>query len=327
MVSKRELVEALVEAGLSAVDAEKFVTEAFEKWKQLKPNLEDYAIWDLVKTSVKLYSRKLRRYGGNKYEVLVLGVDQPRDIFDRFKRTAMRMYQEDPNKAILDGYVKVDDATGEVIPLDYRQELPDGRPNPNYGKPLPKRIVRDAIVVATQISENPEVVDRLAVLSGDLPDLEVGKRYTVTARPVERNNVLYLNYVPLGVEEAGVDDPKELYRELINLFNENDILIDLKTIENCEGYELVITKATVFDKFDTTKGSILTVDDPDNPVGGLTVFCTYNVECDVGSEVLITGRVIIRNGEHTINAFGVIVNPDTYEQFKEILIDLTGTET
>ena len=326
MVSKRELIEYLVESGLSAVDAEKFVTEAFLKWKEIKPNLEEYAIWDLVKTSVKLYARKLRRYGGTKFEVLILGVDQPRDIYERFKRTAMRMYQEDPSQAILDGYVKVDDASGKVIPLDYRKTLYDGSENPNYGKPLPTRVVRDAVVIATQVSGDKSIAGRLAILSGDLPELQVGRRYVVTARPSERNDVLYLNYAPLGAEEAGVDDPRELYKQLIKDLNEMEALVELKSIENCEGYEMIVTKAMVMDSVDTSKGTILTVDDVDNPVGGITVFYNAVVGVDIGSEVLITGRVIIRDEEPTINAFGVIVNPDTVQEVREVLMDLSNIE-
>jgi len=325
MVSKRELVEYLVENGLSAVDAEKFVNEAFEKWREAKPNLEEYQIWDLVQTSVKLYARKLRRYGGVKFEVLVLGVDRPRDIYERFKRVAMRAYNEDPSQAILDGYVKVDD-DGKVIPIDYRKELSDGRPNPNYGKPLPERIVRDAIVIANQISGDKAIQNRLAVLSGDLPEFIVGRRYVVTAKPTERNGTLYLNYAPLGTEEAGVDDPKELYKQLVKDLTDMDALVELKTVESCDGYETIVTKALVMDAVDTQRGTILTVEDIDNPTGGITVYCDTIVPVEPSSEVLITGRVIFRNDEPTISAFGVIVNPETIQEVKEVLMDLSNIE-
>lgn len=66
------------------------------------------------------------------FDGVVLGVSEPFDMVAKQRMEARKLFQEDPKKAIVDGYT---DADGN--PLDIKELRGDGQPNRNFGKKLP----------------------------------------------------------------------------------------------------------------------------------------------------------------------------------------------
>jgi len=70
-------------------------------------------------------------------ELIVLGSKEPMDSASKDRAKAMEMWEENPKKAIAEGWC---DEGG--IPLDRKAEFPGGGKNGNYGKPLKVRFMR-----------------------------------------------------------------------------------------------------------------------------------------------------------------------------------------
>ena len=299
MVSKRELVESLVEAGFSVVDAEKKVDEIYNTVKEINPKLEEYKQWELVSSYVKVLINKTKRFGGKTYEGIVIAVDDLRDIYDSMKRKCIRMYERDPNTAILEKYVMVDEVNDEVVPLDYRKTLRDGSPNPNYGKPLPTVYSRDVYMI---------IDDELVTVRGEIRDeLKVGRIYTFTGNRRGR----FINYVPLRkFEETGVVSPYDLWDKTYELLTKNDALVALNDLYDMNYGDFVAVKGTIIDRTDRSKGSVFTIEDFDDPTGaGIDIYCNGIVDINPGTEVIAMGVLTLRDGVPRIFVKGLIPNP------------------
>ncbi len=93
-----------------------------------------------AKYALKIVNRDLT--GGSKsnavaFEGVIIGADEVRDIMESVRQKAIADYQSNPDQAINSGAVKMG-ADGQLQVLDNRKTFPDGKPNPNFGKPKPE---------------------------------------------------------------------------------------------------------------------------------------------------------------------------------------------
>ncbi len=110
--------------------------------KQLYPNKPEEWINARAMGVLGAQLSPLLRSPAKPWKALIIGYSPTRDLNTRIRETALQMYREDPEKAVIEGYVKVE--AGQPIPLDWRREL-GGKPNPMYGKPLQPAFARTVV--------------------------------------------------------------------------------------------------------------------------------------------------------------------------------------
>lgn len=310
MVSKKEMVEKLVEAGMSVVDAEKHVDAVFNKVKTIYPDKEEYVIWGIVSTLVTTHAEKIKSEGGQVFEGLVIAVSDKRDIFASRKRRALAAYRKNKEQAILDGLVKIDEATGEPVPID------------RNGRPLPTVMSRDVYMI---------INGELKIVQGDFDcDLEIGKIYSFMGKGGKGTYIKYSNLKPF--EETGVVSPADLwettYRVLESLGDFRALnVVSLSDLPDTYNYSVVATIGIVLEKRYTSKGIVLIIEDFDDPTGtGVTVFADKDYDVNEGNEIIVIGLYYRKDNEMRINAYGIIVNPEeslAVNELKEVFYDFT----
>ena len=323
VVTKTELVNRLVEAGLDVSSAEKFVLEVVERYKRLNPMADDYKAFKFAETAVNLKVQHLKRLKGKIYEGIVIAIDDPRDMYDSLKRIALSVWKNDRNRAIMEGYAKPSDTNpDEPILLDWRKTLRSGVPNPNYGKPIPTRIVTDVYMIV-YVDNEPQF--KIVSFDGEPPNnLEIGKVYSFAANGSSDSK--YMTPIPIKpFEEVGVIEPQELYDLTYQTLSTSGFLLNLSLLPNDDvrNYSIIATMGTVMDRRDISKGTILFIEDLQDPTGlGASILCRNRVDIDVGTEVIVIGQ--LRKGEDGIRIYekGLIPNPNSDTPVKELIFSL-----
>jgi len=110
---------------------------------------------------------------------ICIGIEERRDMWGRIIRVANEMWNQNPTKAVTEGYT---DADGH--PLDWRKETSPGVPNPRYGERITSVWTRTVYFVGS-INQEEEDLYRIEC-RGDWVDFpwELGKSYTLLARAV-----------------------------------------------------------------------------------------------------------------------------------------------
>ncbi|RLF26693.1 MAG: hypothetical protein DRN14_06430, partial [Thermoplasmata archaeon] len=131
--------------------------ELLERLKQKYEEIRQYAKVSeetaLQRARFLLYSELKRELisPAQWYEGIILGYSEAWDITEPQRRQILAEYEANPERALAEGKVMVDDQ-GNVIPLDTRSTLPNGQPNPWYGKPIRPMIIRNIVGVTRPIS-------------------------------------------------------------------------------------------------------------------------------------------------------------------------------
>lgn len=313
---KDELVKLLVDAGIDKSEAEKKVTTLYNTVKQIRLHDSEDKIWAIVKLKVKQFVQISKRSRAKIFKGICLGFSEYRDMLAGIRASILAEYERDPQRAIAEGLVRIEG--DRVIPLDNRPTLPSGDPNPNYGKPIPEIWRRDVYMA---------VEDKFVQVYGNVKDEpEVGGVYVFAGNPKGENIIALSRVRPMTLE--GKIGDKELWTVTYNVLG--DYAVDIGGL--LEWHEehannparIAAIKGVVTYTTETSTGNTLVVvDDIDDPTGdGIPVFANPAVvsgPVGVGVEVIAFGRTTVStnvNGDEMearaiLNAFGVIVNPET----------------
>lgn len=134
---------------MSVEDIGKEFDSILSEEKKENPNLkpEEQELLSLKKLSL-IYKKRLRSPAVG-FEGIVIGAEEPRDLVAKKRKTAIDMFKNDPQSAILQGVTNE-----EGVPLDNIEVFSSGRKNHGYGKPLPENsYVRRVFGVAYKLTE------------------------------------------------------------------------------------------------------------------------------------------------------------------------------
>jgi len=308
MPSKKELVNKLVEAGMPAVEADKFVTKCIEthtakygdELKALK-----YAELMVNKALINLKSRDY-----DVVEGICCGYSEIIDVNGGMIRKALDMYQQDKNKALLENYVTID-ANGNPVPLDYRATI-RGKPNPNYGKPLESRYIQDV----TFLVDGKIMIARLEDPSVAFSTYSI---YEFGAKRSQNGKFLYL-VDSRPVQKIGVESPDTVYDMFMRAAVNDESFVEIAEIDEIEPFKYVISYGEVISKKSGDKYSLYWVDNIENPRGEPIVVRTIcNNEAEEGNPVAFMGKLFKNERGITVRASAFVHLPVIDEGF----IDMT----
>lgn len=139
---------------------EKEVQEIFEQEKQIHPKMPEDE--QKKRATTRLFIRYKRELisPAKWFEGVVVGISDVIDIVANPRKQALDLYAKSPDRALELKYVQMD-AEGKPVPLDRKEKIGSGAPNPNYLKPLPEHnYIRSCIGVVTSKDakiDNPKV--------------------------------------------------------------------------------------------------------------------------------------------------------------------------
>jgi hypothetical protein len=118
--------------GVTTEAVTKHFNDDLVKVKKQLPNLEPKLQEARAFVATQSFYKQELRSPSIFFEGVVLGASEPFDMVSRQREEAKRLFQEDPKKAVLEGYTD-----GNGNPLYNKPTWNDGSPNRNYGKTLP----------------------------------------------------------------------------------------------------------------------------------------------------------------------------------------------
>ncbi len=139
----------------------------------------------------------------DEFNGVIVAVSRAKDLNDYPKRLCWKEYANDPKAAVKSGYIKEEfDDKGNVvkkIPLETKETLPNGEPNPNFGKPIEYKRAREMIMVllgsqkidGVEVSGNGEIV----LVRANLDNVKVGQKSTVYGKKSAAQNKPYTSVV------------------------------------------------------------------------------------------------------------------------------------
>lgn len=313
---KNELVKLLVEAGLDKKAATAKVQNMFETVKKLRPEDSEEKIWAIVRLKVLEFATAVKRSGAKAFEGIVIGFTEYRDVLEGIKRSILAEYESDPERAIAEGLVRVEE-DGTIVPLDNRPTLPSGDPNPNFGKPIPTLTRRTIYMV---------IDGELKRCTGDVADEpEIGSVYKFAG--TDRGDYITISRFRPFKKDRKVD-ATELWEVALGALEK--YAVDLGELTGNEDGIVAVKGMVTFTTDTSTGNQLIVVDDADEPLGdGVPIFVLPSAISDAivtGSEVVAFGTTYPTTDEEgntrvVINGFGVIVNPET-KVYGDILQEL-----
>jgi len=227
MPSKKELVNKLIEAGMPAVEADKFVTKCINS-HVTKYNDELKALkYAELMVNRALMNMKKRNY--EVYEGICVGYSEVVDVNGGMIRKCLEIYQQDKNKALLENYVTVD-ATGNPIPLDYRSTI-RGKPNPNYGKPLEHRYIQDVSFL---------IDGKLRIVRLEEPSVAFST-YSIYEFGAKAGNAFLYLVDSRPVQKIGVESPDTVYDMFMRAAINEPNFIEIADIDEVDQYKYIIS--------------------------------------------------------------------------------------
>jgi len=146
----RKLQQWSQKTGRSVEELQNQLQQYFDEIKQLNPNLDDVVV--LSRARFLLY-RDLKSEIISPavwFEGVFVGYGEAWDVTEPLRKQILAEYEVAPEKTIAEGKVQVT-PEGQVIPIDFRPTLPDGRTNPWYKKPIRPVIVRNMLAIARKV--------------------------------------------------------------------------------------------------------------------------------------------------------------------------------
>ena len=275
-----------------------------------------------------LYKKQLRSPAVG-FEGIIIGTSDCVDIVARKKREAIELFNADPQTAVLEGITSEDG-----VPLDMREAWADGRPNGQYGKPLPEHnYLRNlwGIAKKTKGEEQPKFFSM--VLSGQKAQDETiptfkPARFMAIDKGEKLNPSTFTNFV--------VDENMKLPKkgELIEKYFSISKISEMEPYHdaNKEDFNRVVVvegDVSMLNLEPTAFGSrIMVLEDgkasiEDLDSKGLTCWLPERISVDFaeGSRVLVVGRTAQGKrkdeqgnateepGDVTLNVFGLYAMP------------------
>lgn len=299
---------------------------------------KDYLEGNLDTDNDKLIQRRawVRLRGNWKSELrsdapvfngVVLGASDPFDLARWPRAQALEKYEEDPEKAIEEGYVNKD---GE--PLDTRKTFKSGNRNPRYGQPLPEtNFIRNIIGVCKEMGTDKIKKFRMTLNGEQATDVEIPLFKPVRFRANVQKTQNDPKWLGLNAWSRQKFSPVETDFEVMDVLNHKevrDLVVDLEDLpewhqansDNPQSVMLVEGDAEYIDSGpNPTTGNLRMVIATDAlGMEDFTVWVPEHVISDIdfgaGSRVLVTGSTTQTEFEgdinYMINAWGVYAYPD-----------------
>lgn len=291
-----------------------------EKYEDRDESTLNHQAWVRIKTK---WNRELNS-DADMFEGFIVGAGTPFDAVKNRRKTAKKVFEENPEKAIEEGLT---DEEGN--PLDNRKKFRSGGKNPNYGDKLPEHNwLRQIIGVYTKVGSDQKPKKFWMTLRGDnatsldLPIMEA-VRFRGNEADAERDGVQIINSI--RDMRFNVFDSDDIKPEIaIDMFSDDFVnLEDVKDInENKLGYdELYATEGWVEyvpTRTPDDQNMRISISNDELGMEQYTVWLPDHlkkyVDFEVGSKVWVFGhiRTSMYNDEKTyqVNAWGLYPYPE-----------------
>lgn len=213
-------------------------------------------------------------------ELIILGSKEAMDSSGKDKATAAEIWEENPNKAIAEGWCDDDG-----VPLDRMANFPSGGgKNNNYGKPLQTRMMR----VIVGLKEESGKIITFIVNGKQATNMEIPIFRRVTINGKKKTETQF----------NGTKSTKILCDETEMMANLEDI-ISKKAAAFVTPIDQIDEWVTTHGKKDIliTIGDVLTIDMEPNAGGSRSVFLDNGT--DYGQRLFVPGHVPIYFGEQS----------------------------
>ena len=139
----------------------------------------------------------------DEFNGVIVAVSRAKDLNDYPKRLAWKAYAENAKDAVKSGLIEeVKDESGKVvkkIPLETRETLQNGDPNPNFGKPIEYKRAREMIMmlVGNQKIDGVEVPGNgeIVLVRANLDNVSIGCKSTIYGKKSAASNKPYTSVV------------------------------------------------------------------------------------------------------------------------------------
>ncbi len=308
-------VKVLMDAGLSKEQAE-------AKVASMRQLLQKAGISDpekLLEQKVQSYVMHIKR-GLVRFRGVCVGVTEKRDILAGLVAQAQAAYKENPQLAVAQGLVRVEQ-DGTVVPLDNRETWEDGTPNPNYGKPLKPVFRRTGVFVCE---------GELKVVQGNF-DAERGKEYVFWGIEAEDRVSGARSFV-----EVGTVPLEQLWSLTLEAGQKAKYAVDMAQLQEIQNGSMVAVIGFVESSGPMKSGNGMWVNLIDYDSGSEIVVFSRDKDLTLPENcqaIAIGRKFVLKNpqGEQRIAVDGVVVwNPevpmstDLSEELDAILMEGTG---
>lgn len=258
-------VDKLIKNGKTEEAATEIITDAIEL---MKSRHGDEATDEFITKHLNMVFDSVNTADGNSFKVTVLAYDKGFDINAKLRETAQSMLDVNYERAVLEGYVKVDvdKNTGEEIItlIDYRPTISfggDERKNYSFGKELKPYIKR----MVVGLNEEGELI-KASIYSDEPP--EIGHTYMVSGKVTDRG--YYGN--KRGVRDIGEVNENDLWHATMGACATSDLAIALVDAPAQENWSIFVTYGNVKKAFVTSNDSIMVVMTDENVHDGIVGF-------------------------------------------------------
>jgi len=259
--------------------------------------------------------------GGSKsnaiaFEGVIIGAEEARDVMESVRKSAIAEYSKNPDLATSSGLVRVNSASGTIEVLDNRQTFPDGKANPNFGKPRPEHfLMRNVIIACRKPGESNWTAGKIN-LRGDQASLPLVYGKLVHFRALGEINTQTHEYDLRSASVTQFETKQELGTEEVIRILDTAFASRAKELGECLQYHkgltgpafynrLVVTEGTVrYIKYssDPTKSHMVILAD-DSLIGaqdGVQVWVPYKlrslINFGTGSIITVVGRTRVGPG-------------------------------
>jgi len=213
-----ELKKDLEKLGIEEKEIDSIYSLLLEEEKKLHPDLSEE---DQEKNAVRLLRIRFRRQLRSPavpFEGIVLGATGIINTTMKRQQQARDYYKENPQKAVDEGFT---DEDGN--PLDNLKVFSTGRANPNYGRPLKDRFLRNVFGVAIHMGKEERPRPFFLTLNDEQTKMDVPINKPVKFRAIDRtpdgSNKLILNgstVTKFEKIEKKLPDAKEIIEKILS---------------------------------------------------------------------------------------------------------------
>ena len=307
-ISITPFVAMLTEVDIDKADAEAKVIKMVQIVQKSIPDDLETQI-SILQVKIKELARTIASV--DKFTGLCIAAGERADRNSYDKWIAMEAYKEDPQGAVRDGKIAIEE--GKPVVLDTREFMDNAKkiPNKRCGKPLGIQYQRESLFI----------IDGEPIRGfGDI-DSEIGVQYNLFGKL--NNGILNIKTHPAPIPQKTFD-ATELWEIFDAISKDLDNSIDVDEAMEAKTKESYIVRGIVTYVGTTGGGStMIVINDDEGSTDGLVGFVNSDmlekyiadVEIKQGNEVLTIGRLneSKKDGEvsRNLSVVGIIKNPDS----------------
>ena len=312
----------------------------YEYWQKRHPGKSADFYDNAARSAVYVHFKGRRFTRAKPWDGVFVGVGPAMDVTARQREQALEILRTDPERAYREGWVN---ENGE--PIDMRKTLPNGRPNPFYGRVLQPTFIRQSVFLgrpATGGSIKLGILHHFRDQAMKIPPLGTPVRFLANLRADEANRYILntsvaTEYEPIKMAEFPSIDQQTICNLLLNAPSEfrcncseledwhNEHADDVRRICIVEGQAVFVRRAPL-----PTGNYFFVLEDEtimDIEGEGIMVWVHKDLEKQLefgaGSRVVVIGRTVLGPGfdretrtidrsqqRIMINAFGIWPEPE-----------------